>query len=142
MPKRGEMHESAWFAVDVDDETGVPFWRGGGADDKDETRFEGGEPLVLNPNHFPPGSRVTLDEPWDEAFYDRLYRHHGTASQRFLVWASQAVEEWDGQDNADLLELLARKFGIDIEELVRQGRDRVEGNRSGVRTDGRQGRDR
>lgn len=73
MPKKGERYHSAWFEIEVDDETGEPFWRGGAAGDKDESKFDAGEPLTLDPGHFPPGTRIVVEEPWDEEFYDRLF---------------------------------------------------------------------
>lgn len=77
MPKRGERYHSAWFEVDIDDETGELFWRGGGAGDKDETRFDRGEPLSMDPRHFPVGTRIDVTEPWDEEFYERLLDRRG-----------------------------------------------------------------
>lgn len=60
------------YRIDVDDD-GVPFWRGGGADDKNESEMNPNEPLRLDPNHFPPGTVVTAMEPEDShAFYDAL----------------------------------------------------------------------
>ena len=73
MPKKGQEYESAHWRIDVDDETGKPFWRGGGADDKGETEFGKDEPLIMHPGHFPPGTRVVVIEPWDEEFYTRLF---------------------------------------------------------------------
>jgi hypothetical protein len=75
MPEKGEEYESAWFRVEVDDETGRPSWGGGGAGDKERTEFGSGEPLVLDPAHFPPGTRIVVIEPWDEEFYGRLAQH-------------------------------------------------------------------
>lgn len=73
MPKKGEEYEAAHWRIDVDDETGRAFWRGAGADDKDESIFDPDEPLTMLAAHFPPGTRVVVIEPWDEEFYSRLF---------------------------------------------------------------------
>lgn len=73
MPKKGERYHAAWWEIRVDDETGKPYWYGAWADDKEGTRFDEGEPLTLDPNHWPPGTRIDCEEPWDEQFYERLF---------------------------------------------------------------------
>lgn len=73
MPKKGEIHETSYWEIDFDEETGKPFWRGAGADDKDETIFDAEQPLTMDPKHFPPGTRISVEEPWDEEFYTKLF---------------------------------------------------------------------
>lgn len=43
----------------------------------------------------------------------------------FASKAREAVDEWDGQDNGDLIELLADKLGISLATLVAQGIERL-----------------
>lgn len=72
MSERREEFESAHWTVDVEEETDRPFWRGAGSGDKEETVFDQGDPLIMRPEHFPPGTRIVVIEPWDEEFYSRL----------------------------------------------------------------------
>jgi hypothetical protein len=73
MPRKGEEYESGQIRIDVDEDSGRPFWRGAGADDKEETCLGYDQPIMLDPRHFPPGTRVVIVEPWDEEFYWKLF---------------------------------------------------------------------
>ncbi len=55
-------HEAQW-RVDADEETGQHFWRGGGSGDKDETRFDLGNHLIMDPTSFAVGTVVNVTEP-------------------------------------------------------------------------------
>lgn len=48
-----------------------------------------------------------------------------TVCEQFQAYAAAAVSEWDGGNNADLLELLAGNLGISLSELVEVGQKRV-----------------
>ncbi len=56
------LHDAGAFTLDMDDD-GLTFWRGGGPDDKDESRFAPGEPLVLSPEGWPAGTVIMAREP-------------------------------------------------------------------------------
>ena len=71
MPKKGEEYESFQATIYVDDETGNPYWEGGGPDDKGPTTLDEKSPIVLDPTMYPPGTRIHIIEPWDEEFYYR-----------------------------------------------------------------------
>lgn len=72
--RKKELTESAHWRIDVDEDEPErgPFWRGAGADDKDESIFDPGEPLIMDPRHWPPGTCVVVSEPWDNEFYAKL----------------------------------------------------------------------
>ncbi len=55
--------DSACWRVDTDEDTGKKFWRGAGAGDKDESRFNAEEPLIMRPEHFADGCVVKVYEP-------------------------------------------------------------------------------
>lgn len=55
-------HEAQW-RVDKDEESGAHFWRGGGSGDKDETRFNVGSNLIMDPASFQVGTIVNITEP-------------------------------------------------------------------------------
>ena len=64
MPTR--LYYAGRFTLDVDDVTGERFWRGhGGLDDKDETRFDPGQPLILATASWPAGTVISAEEPRD-----------------------------------------------------------------------------
>ena len=63
--------DSAWWEIRQEDDTGKVYWWGCGVADKEVTRIDG--PLTMDPSHFPPGTRIDVNEPWDEEFYDRLF---------------------------------------------------------------------
>ena len=72
--RKRERFESAWWEVrDDEDEPGEPFWYGAGSGDKEASEFDPGEPLIMDPRHFPVGTRVEISEPDDPEFYDRLF---------------------------------------------------------------------
>lgn len=76
MRRPTKLIESVCWTVDVDEETGQHFWRGGELLGKEETIFNIGCPLIVNPDDFPPGTHLTVSEPWDPAFYARLFDKH------------------------------------------------------------------
>jgi hypothetical protein len=41
-----------------------------------------------------------------------------SVEDRFREWAREAVEEWDGSSNVDLLRLIASRFGTSLETLI------------------------
>lgn len=58
-----EYDDAGWFVLCEDDD-GNRYWRGAcGPDDKDESEFDVGEPLVLDPAHWPIGTRVETTVP-------------------------------------------------------------------------------
>lgn len=55
--------EGGFFVLKVND-NGVPFWSGtGGLDDKDGTTLNVHQPLILNPDNWPPGTIITATVP-------------------------------------------------------------------------------
>jgi hypothetical protein len=40
-----------------------------------------------------------------------------TICDQFQAWAKKAVDEWDGQSNADLMELIRNEFGQTIHQF-------------------------
>ena len=71
--------DSAHWRIEVDDETGKPYWTGAGAADKERSDFDPGEPLTMNPDAWPPGTTVVVTEPWDPDFYRGEPRPAGEA---------------------------------------------------------------
>jgi|GEM_PF-3941542 len=46
-----------------------------------------------------------------------------TICDQFQVWAKKAVDEWDGQSNADLMELIRDEFGQTVHQFYGLSRD-------------------
>lgn len=46
------------WVLTKDEGTGEVYWRGGGVDDKDESRFNPSEPLIADPKHFEVGYTI------------------------------------------------------------------------------------
>lgn len=65
--------DSAWFEIKQEDDTRRVYWEGAGSGDKEGSRLDYGEPLTMDPAHFPVGTRVDVNEPWDEEFYEKLF---------------------------------------------------------------------
>lgn len=61
---------------------------------------------------------VHRQEIWDEIYKDGKLPPGGSICDHFCDQAAAAVDEWDGQDNGDLLRLLADKFGISVADLI------------------------
>lgn len=61
---------------------------------------------------------VHRKEIWDQVYPDGKMPVGGSVCDRFYDWAREAVDEWDGVDNGDLLRLLADKFGISVADLI------------------------
>lgn len=62
--RRGQnLCDAGQFYLDEDEDTGKRFWRGAGASDKDESRFNVGESLIMNPDTFEVGTLVKIYEP-------------------------------------------------------------------------------
>lgn len=75
MKRAKPLYDSAHWCVDIDEDEPElgHFWRGAGAGDKDESVFDKGEELTMNPNHFPVGTVVNISEPEDSEFYEHLF---------------------------------------------------------------------
>ena len=56
----------------------------------------------------------------------RERRGYPTVCDAFVQWAHEAVYEWDGQDNGDLLVLLAHHFVMPLAALIAAGQAVVE----------------
>jgi hypothetical protein len=65
--------DSASYEIKQEDDTGRVYWEGAGAADKEVSRLDYGEPLTMDPAHFPVGTRIDVNEPWDEKFYEKLF---------------------------------------------------------------------
>jgi hypothetical protein len=72
---------SAWYEIKQEDDTGRVYWEGAGAGDKGESRLNYGEPLTMDPTHFPVGTRIDVTEPWDEEFYEKLFAERLTRNE-------------------------------------------------------------
>lgn len=75
MRKKGERFHVAWWEIREDDSEDPPrpYWYGYCEGDKDGDRLNCGESLTLDPAVFPVGTRIDVEEPWDEEFYERLF---------------------------------------------------------------------
>lgn len=49
--------------------------------------------------------------------------------EQYRLWALEAVEEWDGQCSADLLDAIAAKHGVKPQDLIMEGREPTENER-------------
>jgi hypothetical protein len=73
--------ESGGASLNVDEDTGKAFWRLWGADWKDGQDMGPDEPIILNPDTFPPGTRVVVIEPSpDTPAAQNFYRNFGVKS--------------------------------------------------------------
>lgn len=89
--------DSACWRIDVDEETGEPFWRGSGSGDKDESQFDHHEPLIMSPNHFPPETFVKVHEPEDDkGFYSKLFKlgENKTSPKDIVEWKRRCIEHF------------------------------------------------
>ena len=55
--------ESGGATLEVDEDTGKPYWSMWGAGWKDGSDMDPGENIILNPDTFPPGTRIVIIEP-------------------------------------------------------------------------------
>jgi hypothetical protein len=86
-----ERHETSYWTVHIDEETGKAHWVGAGTGDMGETTFDAGEPLIVYPDHFPPSTYISVDEPTDDkGFYDKLFEKRG---QKWPRWRPPFSEE-------------------------------------------------
>ena len=95
-----ELSESGYMICKIsEDEPELGhYWEGAGDGDKDVTTFAPGEPLTLNPNHFPVGTRISQLEPDDPEFYAELFRRQNAA--RVSAVSSGEREKKTGADSA------------------------------------------
>lgn len=96
MSEQDERFHSAWWEIrDDDDDDAGPYWYGYCEGDKDGDRLGDGEPLKMDPRHFPVGTRIDVEEPWDEEFYAKLYEQRGKSeppTEGELIAALKAAE--------------------------------------------------
>lgn len=69
--------ESGGAYHEIDDETGLPYWRLWGEGWMDDERMDAGEVITFDPKAFPPGTRIVVIEPGIEdprsvKFYELL----------------------------------------------------------------------
>jgi hypothetical protein len=68
-----EHREVSQWKIDVNEETGIPFWRGREPGDKEDLIFDAGETLTMKPECFPPGTRVIVIEPRNAEWYRKYF---------------------------------------------------------------------
>ena len=56
-----------------------------------------------------------LIEEVENAFFEVT---PSTVCEQYVRWAEEAVKEWDGVCNSDLIDLIAEKFGITTDQLL------------------------
>ena len=73
--------ETGGAELKIDDETGKPYWSLWGADWKDGEDMDAGESISLNPDTYPPGTRIVIIEPGPDSKVSReFYAKFGQAA--------------------------------------------------------------
>jgi len=74
-----ESQETGGANLEIDDETGMPYWELWGEGWKDTDRMDVGEEMKMLPTSFPPGTRIVVIEPQGgltREFYESILGKH------------------------------------------------------------------